>query len=74
MLRFIPNWLLWAIVVAAAVASPFIAMLSLLLAGELLWAAGNTIGVPATLGLCSAAGIFLLLLRLRLERPEPEPG
>jgi hypothetical protein len=74
MLRHIPNWVLWAIVIAAAITSPFVAMLSLFLVGELLWAAANTIGIPASLGLCGAASIALLLLKLRPEAAEPEAG
>jgi hypothetical protein len=74
MLRYIPNWVLWAIVLAAAAASPFIAMLSLILVGELLWNVADTIGLQATLGLSAALVIVLVLLKSRPSRPELEAG
>ena len=72
--RFIPNWFLWVVVVAAAIASPFVAMLFLFFVGEVLWDAGDAIGLPATLSVCAAAACTLLFVKFRPRPARPSPG
>lgn len=72
--RFIPNWFLWLIVIAATIASPFVALLLLFLVGEVMWDAGNAIGLPATLTVCAAATCTLLFVKFRPRPAGPSPG
>ena len=72
MLHFVPNWLLWVVVLAAAFASPFVALLVVFLIGELLWDAVSTLGAAPTLGLCAGALGLLLFLKWRPRPPQAE--
>ena len=66
-------WLMWITVIAAAVASPFIAMFALFLFGELLWDAIDAIGPAAALTLCIGVVAGLLLGRVRSRPIQPLP-
>jgi len=74
MLRLVPNWVLWIVIPAAALASPFIAMLLLFVVGEMLWDVGSTIGPGPSLGVCGAALVSLVFYWLRPRPPQPEAG
>ena len=63
-----PTWLLWVIIVAAGLLGPFVSMLLLFLAFELVWDAADAIGIPAALSLCIGVGVGLLLGRLRPQQ------
>ena len=72
MLRFVPAWLLWVVILAAAATSPFFAMLLLFLVGEVLWDLGRAIGFGPSLGVAAAASALLLFCKLRPRPPQPE--
>jgi hypothetical protein len=74
MLRFVPNWVLWVVILAAAAASPFVGMLLLLLIGEVLWDVGSAIGPGPSLGIGAAVLGLLLFHKLRPRPPQPEAG
>ena len=69
----LPTWLLWIIVVGGAVLSPFIAMLLLFLAAELLWDVADAIGGPAVLSLGIGILAGLAIGKLRPQQPQPSP-
>ena len=68
---WVPTWLLWIIVVAAGVLSPFAAMLLLFLVGELLWDVADAVGGLAVLALGIGVLAGLAIGKLRSYPPQP---